>query len=337
MGVAFTDIQGLSSITALGRTDRGAALDQVARQFESFFVAEILKGVRAANAVLSEDNPFNTQEMAFRQDMLDRQLSVSLTEGRGLGIAAMFARQLRQQFGDAGAHGKDPVGTLDAREIAARTVERAPTDAAGARTGLQHGDGPSREEPSAPPPVFPAVVRSALRIIRPLAEEASRAMDAVSRFVDKESFVRTLAPLAREAAQKLGVDHRVLLAQAALETGWGQSILGDSAGRSSFNLFNIKAGSFWPGASVGVTTLEYDGNVPRPQRSRFRAYASFADSFADYAQMLLSNERYHHAIAAASDPARFVRGLAEAGYATDPAYAAKILRLLGDPAIAEAP
>jgi flagellar protein FlgJ len=149
--------------------------------------------------------------------------------------------------------------------------------------------------------------------------------------------VRTLAPLAREAAARLGVDHRVLLAQAALETGWGQSILGDSAGRSSFNLFNIKAGSFWPGASVGVTTLEFVGGMPQPQRSRFRAYGSFAESFADYAGLLLGSGRYRGAVAAAADPARFLRALAGAGYATDPGYAGKILRLLRDPAIAEAP
>jgi flagellar protein FlgJ len=185
-----------------------------------------------------------------------------------------------------------------------------------------------------PAPEYPTVVSSALRVLRPVVEEArDRVGEALSRFVDKESFVNALAPLAREAAERLGVDHRVLLAQAALETGWGQSILGDSAGRSSHNLFNIKAGSFWPGASVGVTTLEFSGGVPHPQRARFRAYGSFAESFADYAHTLLSSERYRGAVAVASDPAAFVHSMARAGYATDPNYAGKILQILRDPAI----
>ena len=82
---AWTDLAGLDSITTLGRADRGAALEAAARQFESFFVSQLLKGMRSANELFAADNPLNSNEMQFRQDMLDRQLSVSLTQGRGLG------------------------------------------------------------------------------------------------------------------------------------------------------------------------------------------------------------------------------------------------------------
>ena len=125
----------------------------------------------------------------------------------------------------------------------------------------------------------------------------------------------------------------MLVAQAALETGWGQSVIRDSAGRSSFNLFNIKAGSFWEGRSVGVRTLEFRNGIPRPEQARFRAYSSFAESFADYARLLRENPRYHAALASAADPGLFIQGLQRAGYATDPAYATKVMSLLRDSAI----
>jgi flagellar protein FlgJ len=343
---AFNDLGGLQSISRLAKKDRGEAISQVAHQFESFFVAQMIKGMRAANDVLAADDPFQTQEMQFRQQMLDEQLGLSLSQGRGLGLAEVFERGLRSQFGipEDGPKNPGPVGELDARR-----VDRAPAVsplAAPSRAPLtpqmpMQTPAPVASEPlSAPEPEaeFPAMVRGALSVIEPAVQRAREAMDAVkARFSGKQDFVEALAPLARKAAEKLGVDHRVLLAQAALETGWGQSILGDSAGRSSFNLFNIKAGSFWSGNSVGVNTLEFRDGIPRPERSRFRAYGSFQDSFNDYADMLRGNGRYGDALAKAGDAAGFVHGLARAGYATDPDYAGKILRLMRDPAIAGAP
>jgi flagellar protein FlgJ len=320
MNLAFSDLQGLQSITALGRQDRGAALEQVARQFESFFVAQILKGMRAANEVLAVDDRINSNEMQLRHEMLDQQLSVSLTQGKGLGLAAMFARELGRQFGGSAA--AVPVVPDEAQQLAQRRTDRAPP-------------APRSALPDARAHL-PPVVRSAVGLLRPVVEKMSERLATV-RFPDKESFVRTIGPLAREAAAKLGVDHRALIAQAALETGWGQSILGDSSGRSSFNLFNIKAGSFWPGASIGVNTLEFSHGIPRPQRARFRAYASFAESFEDYVGLLRGSDRYRRALEAGGDAARFIHGLAAGGYATDPAYAPKVLALLHDPVIAEAP
>ena len=176
---------------------------------------------------------------------------------------------------------------------------------------------------------------SALQILEPVARQARRTI-AASLFSGKQDFVQAVLPEARRAAAALGVDHRVLIAQSALETGWGQSILSDHAGRSSHNLFNIKAGSYWEGGTVGVTTLEFSNGIPRQQRARFRAYGSFAESFADYIALLKSQPRYAAALANADDPARFMRSLQQAGYATDPGYARKVLELLGDDAIAGA-
>ena len=349
MDYAFNDLGGLQSINRLAKKDRGAAISQVAQQFESFFVSQMLKGMRAANDLLAADDPFQTQEMQFRQQMLDDQLGISLSQGRGLGLADVFERGLRRQFGleEKPAGAVRPGGTTD---LDARRIDRAPAlgrpDSAAAATASgvaeaalpREATAPVLAAPPAPAAGMSEMLRGAIDAIEPAVERARQAAASViERFSDKKGFVETLAPMARKAAEKLGVDHRVLLAQAALETGWGQSILGDSAGRSSFNLFNIKAGSFWTGGSVGVNTLEVRDGITRSERARFRAYGSFEESFSDYADTLLGSGRYRDAIRSAGDAASFVHGLARGGYATDPGYAKKILTLLRDPAIAGAP
>lgn len=140
-------------------------------------------------------------------------------------------------------------------------------------------------------------------------------------------FVQQLRPYAQATAKKLGVDADALIAQAALETGWGEHMLRDSQGRASFNLFNIKAHG-WQGPSVAKRTLEFDGNTARTESARFRAYDSLQHAFDDYANFLQNNPRYADALAAGSDPSAYAQGLQDAGYATDPQYAAKLQVLL---------
>lgn len=352
MDISFNDLGSLQSITALGKRDRGQALEEVARQFESFFVSQMLKGMRAANSMMSADDPFQTHEMQFRQQMLDDQLGISLTQGKGLGLATMIEQAMRRQFrvgGDPLSPVNGPVQADESAEIEARRIAGAATQVPPIPVASRLPDPvPTGSAPApgavaavatpAPELPLPSVLQEAVEAIGPAVDAVRERVAALrERFSDKQSFVEALAPHARRAAERLGVDHRMLIAQAALETGWGQSILGDSAGRSSMNLFNIKAGSYWQGPSVGVTTLEFRDGVPRPERARFRAYGSFAESFGDYAELLLGNGRYREAVDNASDPTAFVQGLVRGGYATDPAYASKVLRLFRDPVIAEAP
>jgi len=120
------------------------------------------------------------------------------------------------------------------------------------------------------------------------------------------------------------MDTSVLLAQSALETGWGKHIPRHADGRSSFNLFGIKADRGWQGDSVGVGTLEYRNGEMRREQARFRAYETPADSFIDYVAFLRRNPRYGEALKSRSGE-EFIRGLQKAGYATDPRYADKIL------------
>jgi flagellar protein FlgJ len=131
-------------------------------------------------------------------------------------------------------------------------------------------------------------------------------------------------PHAQQAGEALGVDPSALVAQAALETGWGRAVPNHSDG-SSFNLFGIKAGSSWDGATANVPTLEFEDGVAVRKVERFRAYASAADSFNDYAQLIGNNPRYENARGAGGDVATFASALQDGGYATDPNYAQKIV------------
>jgi flagellar protein FlgJ len=140
----------------------------------------------------------------------------------------------------------------------------------------------------------------------------------------KEDFLRQLRPHAERAARELGVDPNALLAQAALETGWGRSVPCNAQGECSFNLFGIKAGSQWSGATVNVPTLEFEAGIPVRKVERFRAYDSPADSFRDYAALIRDSSRYANARGAGDDVEAFATALQQGGYATDPHYAQKI-------------
>ncbi len=145
-----------------------------------------------------------------------------------------------------------------------------------------------------------------------------------TEFKSREQFVNTLQPYAEQAAEELGVDARVLLAQAALETGWGKAIGKDSHGRSSFNLFNIKANPSYEGNKFLKQTVEIENGIAKTQKAAFRSYSSYQESFDDYVSFIKNNPRYQDAIANSNNSDEYIEAIHNAGYATDPHYADKI-------------
>ena len=141
----------------------------------------------------------------------------------------------------------------------------------------------------------------------------------------REDFIRSMWPHAQQAAREIGVDPHALLAQAALETGWGRSVPCSGNGDCSYNLFGIKAGGQWSGATVSVPTLEFESGIPVRKVERFRSYESAADSFRDYAALMRGSARYEDVLGSGSDVASFAAALQRGGYATDPAYAQKVV------------
>lgn len=264
----YNDLQGLARLRGQAHADphSKAALREAAQQFESIFTRMMLKSMRATS--FNKDGLFNSQQMQTYRDMLDQQLSVTLSQGHGIGLADQLVRQLQ---------GLVP-GGKSAAPVDASPTARAPTQA-------------SARRPDSP-----------------------------------RDFVRELWPHAKKAADELGVSPKVLVAQAALETGWGQHAMCRADGAHSNNLFGIKSGGGWQGDSVSADSNEFEDGRMVSRRSDFRAYDSLADGMHGYVDFLRQNPRYRAALAS-HDDASFVRGLQAAGYATDPAYADKVLQV----------
>lgn len=146
---------------------------------------------------------------------------------------------------------------------------------------------------------------------------------------DPAGFVREVLPYAERAAAQLGIHPHALVAQAALETGWGSRMTRGADGTPSHNLFNIKATGGWSGARVATPTLEFEGGVAVRRHAQFRAYGTPEASFNDYVGLIGGNPRYKAALASGDDPVKYAEALQAAGYATDPGYARKIASILG--------
>ena len=175
-------------------------------------------------------------------------------------------------------------------------------------------------------------------MLRQFNGESEMAMNSVAEVnagvqepvVDKKDFIQTVFPHAQNAANELGVAPELLIAQAALETGWGSRIIKNANGESSNNLFGIKADRSWSGDRATVSTLEYRDGIARSEQAAFRSYSSFSESLDDYVNFLRDNPRYQQALSHASDSQHFLHELSRAGYATDPAYADKISAIMND-------
>jgi len=142
------------------------------------------------------------------------------------------------------------------------------------------------------------------------------------------TFVQAHQDAADAAEKETGIPATFMIAQAAHETGWGRHEIRNADGTTSYNLFGIKAGSNWKGAVTETTTTEYIGGKAHKVTQRFRAYNSYAESFSDYAGMMKNNPRYADVVAAGKDATGFAHGLQRAGYATDPAYATKLAKVI---------
>lgn len=174
-------------------------------------------------------------------------------------------------------------------------------------------------------PASPAAVAAAA--LEPAALEAS-GLDAMLPPGDpKRQFLADIAPWAEEAGQRLGVSPRLVAAHAALESGWGQRPLRGPDGETTHNLFGIKATGGWGGEAADALTTEFIGGTPVRKTERFRSYDSAAGAFRDYASLLLGNPRYRAALNVGDDAQAFASGLARGGYATDPGYADKLVRI----------
>lgn len=299
LAVGVADAQALKAGAAIGDKE---ALRSAARQFESLMVAQMLKTMRQTRFSDEDDPLTGGDSLKLYRELLDQQWAARLSKGRGLGFADMLVKHLERQAGV-------PVEALNADKQPA-AADMPPVPATGASSPPAAAAAPARL-PSTP---------VASSVPSPAAGER------------KQRFLESLRPHAEAAEAATGVPARFILAQAALESGWGEKEIRAADGQASFNLFGIKAGRSWGGESVEVATTEYRQGLALKLTQRFRAYPDYTAAFTDYANLLRS--RFGEAVKAGDDAAAFARGLADGGYATDPAYAGKLRAVIASVAMA---
>ncbi|MBB5392915.1 MULTISPECIES: flagellar assembly peptidoglycan hydrolase FlgJ [unclassified Herbaspirillum] len=301
------DANGLNSLREAARQNGNSpeAIKGAAKQFEALFLNMMMKSMRDATP---QNGPFDNEQTKMFTSMLDQQMSQNLAQ-RGIGLADVLTRQLsaalpkklpdaqdlEQQQLDDGLPMNIPLAKDMSEADRARFVQSFASQ--------QAADGADRDGQG----------RNKRRSNKPAHVEA---------------FQSRLQADAEIASRMTGIPAKFMLAQAALETGWGKKEIISRDGRSAHNLFGIKATGNWKGKVVEATTIEYINGKPQKRVEKFRAYDSYADAFRDYANLLRSNPRYEKVLASAQDAHGFAYGLQRAGYATDPHYAEKLSRII---------
>lgn len=295
------DTRTTSDLRLKLKQDPQAGLKQAAQQFEGMLLQMMLKSMRDATP---QDSLMNSDQTRFFTSMLDQQLAQNLSSEGRLGFAKLIEQQLgRTLVPGAGDALSSSLGQLQQALAERRAASSAASIAGGAER---------------------------VRGVRESAVDSSSGSSASGG-----DFVNRVWPHAVEAAKSLGVPPHFLVAHSALESGWGKSEIRAPDGSPTYNVFGIKAGRSWQGASVEVQTTEYVDGVAQTVREKFRVYGSYGEAFQDYANLLRGSPRFS-GVLGQQDGTQFARSLQQSGYATDPLYADKLGRIIGGTTLRQA-
>lgn len=312
----YVDPNGLASIKKDPNSPQAARA--VAQQVDALFIQMMLKSMRDASAASGASD---SNEMSMYQDMFDKQIALNLSQHQGLGLGSLLTRQI------GGAAGSPAPGAAAAG--ARPATGTAPAGAASTGTPSRSGLVPAASVPGAT--VTAVAADGSGGGASAAAEGPPLSMQQIAT-----DFVGHVLPTIRAAAQALGVNPLALLAQAALETGWGKRMAHTADGRPSLNLFGIKADDHWDGARAVAGTVEYSGGIATVRHTAFRAYASIEDSVSDFTKLMKTSPRYRQALEAGRDVHRYASGMGSSGYATDPDYGNKLSVILNSGVLREA-
>ena len=347
-GSLAIDANGLEQLKAQAKHAPDKALAATAKQFEAMFLGMIMKSMREATP---KDGMLDSEQTKTYTAMLDQQFAQQMAS-RGTGLAAALTRQLSQGKAPDAAPVGDMSSTLQMSTIAMAKLNLealavAPSQPAAPNFdvqplsldeeawGLPAGKGATM--PLARAPLMAAIApaawstRAAAAATPPVniaAAVAATPATGAAPLSQTGDFVNRIWSHAVDAARSIGVRPQFMVGQAALESGWGKHEIRNADGSGTHNLFGVKAGRGWNGPSVEKTTTEYVNGVVHKTTARFRVYASYGEAFKDYAKLIGGNPRYAGVMAQAQDAQGFARGLQQAGYATDPSYADKLVRVI---------
>ncbi|MGE3320363.1 MAG: flagellar assembly peptidoglycan hydrolase FlgJ [Candidatus Berkiella sp.] len=276
----YYDFASLKQLKSDSQVNKEEQLKVIASQLESVFLQLVMKNMQDANEAFKSDL-YGRQQEDFYQDMLNQQMALSLSKAGGIGLADMILKQLQ--------------GTMPNGLPVQKTVELTPFITAKQPKNSQE-KGIVKKDPVVSEPEVKSTANT-----------------------DINNYVKSVLPFAKQVAKIIGIDPKLLVAQSALETGWGKHVI-----QNANNFFGIKA----KGAEnkVAAETTEYVNKQPVREVAEFKSYATMLESFLDYVS-LLQTKRYEKALANANDPKAFLTELQNAGYATDPDYANKVLAI----------
>lgn len=306
------DVKGTADLREQFKKDPQGGLQAAAQQFEAMFLQMVMKSMRDATP---QDGLLASDQSRFYTSMLDQQLAQNMASGRGIGFAKLIEQQLGRNL-QAETAAKDGSAGVPAANGAGNNLPLSASD-------LRHLQALQAYRNQTAAPAAPAATAATA-----VSGDAAVAPNA-------KDFVGQVWPHAVEASRATGIPPQFLVAQAALESGWGKGEIRRADGSGTYNLFGIKAGKNWNGATVEAQTTEYvDGKAQRVTE-KFRAYGSYAEAFSDYANLLRNNPRYGNVVGS-QDGTEFAKRLQQAGYATDPAYADKLARIINGPVLRQA-
>ena len=284
---AAWDAQSLNELKAKAGQDPAANIRPVARQVEGMFVQMMLKSMREA---LPKDGVFSSDSTRLYTSMYDQQIAQQMTAGKGLGLAEMMVKQMTQGQGQPAD---------DAPQVPMKFSLETVT---------------SYQNQTLTQLVRKAMPRTTESNDEPLSG-------------DSKDFLAQLSLPAKLASQQSGVPHHLILAQAALESGWGQRQIRRENGEPSFTIFGVKASGSWKGPTTEITTTEYENGEAKKVKAKFRVYSSYLEALSDYVGLISRNPRYA-AVTGAATAEQGAQALQNAGYATDPNYARKLTSMI---------
>jgi flagellar protein FlgJ len=323
----YLDNSYLQGIKTTAKTDKNEAMKQVAEQFESLFLKEIISTMRKAS--FGGGMGDESQGMEHYQGMYDNQLAVVLAKRGGIGLADRLTRQLGSSMRLQGdENNPDQLKTQSILPLNLKVPQRdLSLNAVTAQAQALPLPKVNKAEKQQEAQLFPMQGVDTRRQFNHNIEK-TKIVVTPTQNPTITNFAQPIMSVANKAAKQLGVDPQVLISQSALETGWGKHIPKHTDGSSSFNLFGIKANNGWQGKTVTVETKEFEHGRFVTREATFRAYNSEEASLNDYVKFIQNNPRYQQALNVSGDSAQYLQELQKAGYATDPKYAHKIQNIM---------
>ena len=243
--------------------------------------------LKSMRAALPKDGVLSSDQSRLYTSMYDQQIAQQMSQ-KGLGLADMMVKQMSN-------------------------ANAVPSETAGMSPMALDNE------------VLQTLPNQALEQMIRRAVPKAPATPSLS--LNNGNFVTRLSIPARVASQQSGIPHQLIVAQAALESGWGQREIPTANGTPSYNLFGIKAGGSWKGPVTEITTTEFEQGTAKKIKAQFRVYGSYVEAMADYVKLLTNNPRYAE-VANARSPEQAAHALQQAGYATDPQYANKLVNVI---------